>query len=108
MRLMTAVGNMKTISTADIQHKLAQQERSFHLIDVRELDEYEAGRLPGALFMPWHIIEEKIKGIKPDTELILYCRTGVRGKKAAEILENLGFTNITLYKDGWEGWEKVL
>ena len=97
---------MKIIDTAALKEKALQKPQTFYLLDVRELDEYEAGHLPGALFVPWHVVAEKMKGIDLATELIVYCRTGTRAKKAADILERLGYTSIALYREGWEGWNK--
>lgn len=97
---------MQTITPAELKQKLRAPKNPFYLIDVREIEEFEAGHLPGALFMPWHTIEEKIKGIDKQRELILYCRTGVRAIKAAKLLEKLGFANLTIYREGWEGWNK--
>lgn len=67
------------------------------VVDVRRADEYEAGHIPGAINLP----NEEIDGTEPpalpnkDARLILYCRTGVRSKEAAEKLKGLGYTNIS-------------
>jgi rhodanese-related sulfurtransferase len=99
---------MNTITLQNLKPKLLQPDKPFYLIDTREIDEYEAGHLPGALFMPWHVINEKVKGLPLDKELILYCRSGIRAAKAAKSLEQLGYSNLTLYAGGWEEWEKQL
>jgi rhodanese-related sulfurtransferase len=99
---------MKRITLQNLKPKLQQHTSQFYLIDTREIDEYEAGHLPGALFMPWHVITEKVKGLPLGKELVLYCRTGVRAAKAAKELEKIGYTNVGLYVGGWEEWEKQL
>ncbi len=92
------------IATEELKKKLKAKEKSFFLIDVREPEEYEAGHLPGAVLIPWHAIAEKIKGIKKDKELILYCHTNNRARTACGILAKEGYNKIIVYRDGWSGW----
>lgn len=98
---------MKIVSMQDVQILLSTASPNFYLIDVREPEEYEAGHLPNALLMPWHTLGEKISGIPLDKELILYCETGVRAQKAAHALEQSGHTRVSVYKPGWEEWERL-
>jgi rhodanese-related sulfurtransferase len=95
---------MRTISLATLQLKLKNEPQSHYLLDVREAEEYEQGHIPLALLTPWHTIQESVKGIKKDRELILYCNTRVRALKAAKSLEDNGFTNVAIYPGGWEEW----
>src|SRR5437763_1059854 len=95
---------MQIISLQQLQSKLRTPLDTF-IIDVRDLDEYESGHIPTALHIPWDIVTEKIKGIKLDKELIVYCRTRTRALKAAHSLEDMGYKNIFVYHGGWEEWE---
>lgn len=98
---------MNFIDLQKLQSHLNSEDKNFFLIDTRETEEYNAGHLPGALFIPWHMIDEKIGGIKKDKPLILYCRTNNRAARAAGTLETLGYTNVSVYKGGWEEWERL-
>ena len=98
---------MQTIDIKNLKLRLGTQPKVFFLVDTREPEEYNDGHLPGAMLIPWHMIDEKIKGIKKETEIILYCRTGARASRAADILENIGYKNVLLFKEGWEGWEEI-
>lgn len=98
---------MRTVRLAELKEKLAHQGDRFFLLDVREREEYEAGHLPAAILAPWNRVAEKVLGLKPTTELILYCRTGVRAGRAAQILTSLGFRNVSVYKPGWVEWERM-
>lgn len=97
---------MKQFTLQQLKPKLENRDRQFYLIDTREVEEYEAGHLPGALVMPWHVITNQIKGLPLNKELILYCNTGIRAAKAAKSLEQAGYTNVSLYPGGWEEWER--
>jgi molybdopterin/thiamine biosynthesis adenylyltransferase/rhodanese-related sulfurtransferase len=83
------------------------------IVDVRETEEYAAGRLPGAKHIPRGYLESRIEGAVPDRSqhLILYCASGNRSAYAARtLIDDLGYEHvesmtggITLWKDrGYE------
>src|SRR5450756_2111159 len=83
------------------------------VVDVREIEEFAAGHLPGAKHVPRSYLETRIEGIVPDrsTQVILYCASGSRSAYAVRTLkEDLGYEHvrsmtggITLWKDrGYE------
>lgn len=94
---------MKLLTKQELQDKLADTA-PFFLLDVREAEEYSEGKIPGAILAPWHEVTEKVSGLKPQTELVLYCRTNGRAKKAAHLLEQAGFSNVSVYAGGWSEW----
>lgn len=68
------------------------------IIDVREPFEFATGHVKGALNIPPAKLmagATKLQGVPKDTEIILYCRTGSRSAVAANILQSLGYTNLT-------------
>jgi rhodanese-related sulfurtransferase len=94
---------MTVISKFELEETLSTSE-TFFLLDVREPEEFDDGHLPKAILAPWHDINQKTSGIPHGTPLILYCNTGVRAQKAAKLLEQSGFTNISVYPGGWAEW----
>ena len=62
------------------------------IIDVRTEEEYLEGHIPKAKNIPL----DEISNIKlsKEREIIVYCRSGVRSKSAAEKLKELGYENI--------------
>ena len=82
--------------TAEEAKEFMDSTEDYVLLDVREEDEFAEGHLEGAILIPYESIEERAEEELPDKgQLILvYCRSGNRSKKAAEILVELGYTNI--------------
>lgn len=66
------------------------------VLDVRRSEEYKNGHIPGAINLPNENITNGKPEILTDTDetIIVYCRTGVRSKQAADKLVNLGYTNV--------------
>src|ERR1700738_2330407 len=83
------------------------------VVDVREVEEFAAGHIPGAKHVPKSYLESRIEGAAPDRSqhVILYCQSGNRSAWAARtLIDDLGYENvesmtggITLWKDrGYE------
>jgi len=76
------------------------------ILDVREQDEFDEGHIPDAVLLPYTQIEDKAEEVLPDKDkqILVYCRSGRRSKIAAEILANLGYTNVKEF-GGIIDWE---
>lgn len=82
---------------------LKEQDEKFFLLDVREQFEYDICHLNGNL-IPVNILSQRINMLDPNQHIIIYCKAGVRSKKAAEILYNHGFKNVSILKGGIVAW----
>jgi rhodanese-related sulfurtransferase len=78
------------------------------LIDVREDNEWQAGHATGATHLGKGIIERDIETQVPNksTELILYCGGGYRSALAADVLQEMGYTNVFSMAGGWKAWKE--
>jgi adenylyltransferase/sulfurtransferase len=78
------------------------------LIDVRELPEWEAGHIAGALHLPLSVLQKNPDTFTPPENgktCVLYCQRGQRSRRAAEILLNAGYQDIFSLKGGYEAWK---
>ena len=77
------------------------------LIDVREQVEWDAGHIPGAVFIPLGQLDGAIAAAVPDkdTEIILQCRSGARSGRGTAQLQSLGYTNVVNLAGGILQWE---
>ena len=65
------------------------------LVDVRSKQEYNEGHLTGAICIPLYDINKITNIIKDrDSIIILYCKSGIRSRKAAKILKDLCYMNV--------------
>ena len=83
-----------------------QDKSGWHLLDVREAEEYAAGRIPGAQHLCKGILERDIEAAVPDSdaEIVLYCGGGYRSALAADTLQKMGYTRVLSLAGGWRGW----
>src|SRR5262249_11766082 len=106
LKIVTAVKkNIREISLDDLNKQL-QHKLDFTLIDVREIAEWEAGRLPAAIHLSKGVIERDIEKIIPDLqhEIILYCGGGSRSALAAGNVQEMGYTKVLSLQGGYRGW----
>jgi len=86
--------------------KRLDAKEEFHLIDVREDNEWAAGRIPGAKHLSRGIIERDIESQIPDreAEILLYCGGGYRSALVADNLQKMGYKRVVSVDGGWRGW----
>ena len=82
--------------TAEEAKQIMDSEEGYIILDVRTQEEYDEGHIPGAILIPYTQIEEKANEVLQDKDqlILVYCRSGRRSKIAAEVLVELGYTNI--------------
>lgn len=75
---------------------LMESESDYIIIDARTQSEYDEGHIPGAILIPEYEIAERAQEELPNKDqlILVYCRSGRRSKIAAEILVDLGYTNV--------------
>ena len=80
------------------------------LLDVSSHQEYNEEHLPGAININLYDLKKEItdKIKNKETTIVVYCSCGVRSKKAKEILEELGYTEVYNLKEGLYCYRKEL
>jgi molybdopterin/thiamine biosynthesis adenylyltransferase/rhodanese-related sulfurtransferase len=94
---------IREIPPADAEPRVG--EATF--LDVRELDEFEQGIIPGAVFIPRGHLESQVENKIPDHDapVIIYCASGVRSAFAAKTLEDLGYRDVVSMTGGFGRWK---
>ena len=86
---------------------LKSQTNGFVIIDVRESDELESGKIENSIHMPLGLVirnakKKQIENLR-GKKICTYCGTGYRGNIAADELVKEGFDAITL-EGGFGAW----
>lgn len=73
------------------------------VIDVRSPQEYREGHIDGAISIPEYEIKKKIENIvlDKDKNIVVYCSSGGRSKKAQKVLKKLGYQNVYNLYEGY-------
>jgi len=102
------VDGIPQISVKAFKAKLDAKEDIF-VLDVREPHEYPIANL-GAPLIPVGSLEARVGELaaEKNREIIVHCRSGARSQKAAVILKNAGFTNVTNLTGGILAWAEQI
>ncbi len=79
-------------------------KRDFDLIDVREPQEYEIARIPGARLIPLGELPKRVHELDSSREIVLHCKVGARSAKAGKLLYDAGFRKIKNVAGGIDAW----
>jgi rhodanese-related sulfurtransferase len=74
------------------------------VVDVRELNEWTTGHLPGSRLVPLNRLRASPKAVLPRDGIIFVCAAGVRSQTAAKLAEATGLTEIYNLSGGTKGW----
>jgi rhodanese-related sulfurtransferase len=78
-------------------------------LDVREPQEWNLFRIPGAVHVPLAALRDQVEGAVPrDRKVIIYCARGNRSALAADAMQELGYHDVASLAQGIRGgwrWE---
>ncbi|MBX9929014.1 MAG: hypothetical protein K2X99_08885 [Gemmatimonadaceae bacterium] len=77
-------------------------------LDVREPNEWNLGRIPGAVFIPRGTLETKVEAMIPrDAKVVIYYAGGNRSALAAVTMQEMGYASVVSMAGGWRDWVGV-
>jgi len=85
--------------------KALQCEKPPVVIDVREPREFRRGHVPNALVLPLPALLANVSQVPRSGTVILVCRSGRRGARAARLLRQNGYDNVQVMRGGMLAWE---
>jgi rhodanese-related sulfurtransferase len=79
----------------------------FVVLDVRTPEEYQNEHLENAklLDVKSSDFEDKLENLDKDKEYFIYCKAGVRGCKACELMQKHGFEKVINISGGIDKWK---
>lgn len=78
--------------------------RKAQLIDVREPQEFEKGHILGARNIPVTQLKQRLVELRKDKPVYLYCQSGSRSGRAAQLLHKKGYEDINQLQGGFKKW----
>ena len=100
-------GEFKSLSVNDFESLIEASDEQ--RLDVRTLAEYSEGRIPASINI--NVLDDSFAAIadstlQKDRPVAVYCRSGKRSKKAADILSERGYQVFELDK-GFNAWQQA-
>jgi rhodanese-related sulfurtransferase len=110
-----AKSRIREIGAAEAAEAVKKNPKTV-ILDVREPAEWAAGHIPGALHVPRGMLEAKADleyaNREPaladrSTAIIIHCASGARSALAADVLAQMGFTNVCSMAGGIAAWTQA-
>ncbi|MCU7940155.1 MAG: sulfurtransferase [gamma proteobacterium symbiont of Bathyaustriella thionipta] len=101
----------RKINTADLKIML-DEELDMILIDIRTAAEVQNmdGKIdaPQNVHIPRGWLEFRVQrvALNKDIPIVVYCGGGLRSPLAAETLQDMGYSNVKNYSEGFFAWKK--
>jgi rhodanese-related sulfurtransferase/DNA-binding HxlR family transcriptional regulator len=101
---LSSRAKLEPISCRELLRKL--REKNVFVLDVRPLEEYEAGHIAGARSIPLAELKERLKEISREREIVAYCRGPycVFADEAVSFLASKGYRAVRL-REGFPEWK---
>ena len=102
-RFLKGREGMEPVDRSDLLKRV--REGAVTVLDVRPVEEYRTGHIPGALSVPLLQLKEILSKLPKDQEIVAYCRGPycVLAVQAVEMLREKGFKAIRL-EEGIQDW----
>lgn len=95
---------IEEVSPEEVQ-ALRSSGESVVYLDVREPNEWNLGRIPGAVHLPRGNLETKIEAlVDRQQRVVVYCARGNRSALAALTMKQMGYENVASMSRGFLGW----
>lgn len=99
---------IKNIDSAALNAVLTNNA-NVQLVDVRTPNEFNSGHLKKAININYYdkSFKQQISKLNKSKPIYVYCRSGVRSKYSAAILNKLGFKTVYNLKGGILSWNEL-
>lgn len=86
--------------------ELDAQQHQVQLVDVREPEEWHAGRIPGARWVRMDELSQRLDELDTSQPVVTVCRSGHRSGQMAEYLNERGYAAENL-DGGIQAWAQA-
>lgn len=84
------------IPEIDVNEANERVQAGATFIDVREEDEYQAARIPGATLMPLSTFSERYHDLPRERQVVVHCRSGARSGRVTRFLIEQGYDAVNV------------
>ena len=102
---MSALGHTHTPQLTAAEAVAMLREGAL-LLDVREMEEWNAGHAPEAIHLPLGDLAAQIQRVDRSTPIVIICRSGRRSDAAAAALRNAGYDAYN-FSGGMHAWQQA-
>lgn len=103
--MSTVIEGVSHIDAQKLKQIIDSPDHDAIIIDVREVEEYESGHIPGIPLIPMGDIPDVIDQFDRNREYIFVCRSGRRSLEVAKFLQHNDFEKVHNFLGGMLKWD---
>jgi rhodanese-related sulfurtransferase len=92
------------VSADALIERLDDGAKAPYVLDVRTVDEFVSGHVPGAVNIPHDQLAARLAEVPKDRDVVLYCRSGRRAALAGEVLADNGYARLEHLQGDMLAW----
>jgi sulfur-carrier protein adenylyltransferase/sulfurtransferase len=98
---------IREISQADFR-QWADDKKNMVILDVREANDHVHSRIENSINIPRGVLELEVNDTIPDRDktVVVYCGGGSRSALAADVLQQMGYTDVYSLQGGYKQWKE--
>ncbi|MBT8213258.1 MAG: rhodanese-like domain-containing protein [Acidimicrobiia bacterium] len=102
---MTLVSPIPSVDPTEARSRI---DEGALLVDIREQNEWDRVRIPGAELKPMSTVQEWFQDLPRDRDIVLQCQTGNRSGSLTEaLMHQAGFDNVYNLTGGIVAWARA-
>ena len=90
-----------------LKSRLEWGEPAFTILDVRDRDAYNLGRIMGAMPFPVDQLVDRAGSLAKSRDIYVYGESDEQTAQAAQLLRNAGYVHVSELKGGLPAWKAV-
>ncbi len=94
---------LKSISATELERCLESGRPPF-LLDVRDPEELNDGKIEGSVNIPMDEVERRLNELPSDRDIVVICHLGARSAYITKRLAALGYDRAANLSGGMEAW----
>lgn len=99
------MGNDMEVSISGVEEAIVSG--SHCILDVRELDEWQAGHIAEAIHIPLGELSRRLGELDTSKPIYTVCLSGSRSELAAHMLTKAGFADVKSMQGGMSAWARA-
>ena len=97
-------GSLPVVDATEVKHRLEAGASDWQLLDVRDDDEFAAGRVAGARQVFLGELPDRLETLDTTKRYTVMCGSGSRATIAASILARSGFESVDVWLGSFSAW----
>lgn len=105
--ITTDKSSYNLISFQKVLEKIANNDTSMFIVDIRKAEDYQKGHLPGAVNIAYSKIGESMDRLPKNKDILVYCYSGQTSGQAIAAMRIMGFNAYSIKSGMKFGWTSL-